>query len=555
MQLSRIKTGFNKFVGQVDWNLLIFLLLFLNVKLAVKLLALVFIYIRRFNVSFRFSAKPGGLPYFYPAMMGIAIINTLVLSLYHDQNYLILLLAGISFWAMCILALHQLSLSVAQSSLTKIHNALFLFFLLNALVSFGNLLSIILEIKELNPYRYQGLYQKYFIGTGDYIRGISFDTSTTNALLNAFGVMYFLSGKKMVMALVCMSVLLLTCSNFTNLLMIACLAGFFICRSDRDQKSIIMVMLMMLVIFMANVSPQNNHYTINMMENVFGRKEQAKKIRVKEIPVTERPDSSLTAEEKKIKVASLYLDSLARVEYTIKIVQTRKKGSVHNDTAVVFKPVIPKVNIHAPEYQHRQDSSEARLQAIAYLQQIQKVAGKDASGLDTSLRINQSPGKLTAFRQLFGFMRQHPSKLLTGDGMGNFSSKLAFRATGLKIAGGYPAAYTYVDDDFRKNHLSVYLSYFGKDSGYHSIANSPNSFYAQLLGEYGLAGISVFVMFYLLYFARGFTRLTYGLPVLFIMMGAFVTEYWFEQLSVVVLFELLILLNRREQTDPNTDKV
>lgn len=555
MQTEEIEIWFKKRTEKVDWNLLIFLLLFLNVKLAVKLLALVFIYVRRFNVSFRFSAKPGGLPFFYPAMMGIAIINVLVLSLYHDRNYLILLLAGISFWVMCLLALHQVSLSVARSSFTEIHNALLLFFLLNALASFGNLLLIILEIKELNPYRYQGLYQKYFIGTGDYIRGISFDTSTTNALLNAFGVMYFLSRKQMVMALICMSVLLLTCSNFTNLLMIACLAGFFIFRSDRDQKSMIMVMLMMLVIFMANVSPQNNHYTINMMENIIGRKEHVKKIKTKEIPVTQRPDSSLTAEEKKVKLACLYLDSLARVQYTITLLQPGKKRSVHKDTAVVFKPIIPKANIHAPEYQHRQDSSEARLQAIAYLQQIEKVAGKDASGLDTSFRINQSPGKLTAFRQLFGFMRQHPSKLLTGDGMGNFSSKLAFRATGLKIAGGYPAAYTYVDDDFRKNHLSVYLSYFGKDSGYHSIANSPNSFYAQLLGEYGLAGITAFVLFYLLYFARGFTRLTYGLPVLFIMMGAFVTEYWFEQLSVVVLFELLMLLNRREQTDTNTDKV
>ena len=107
-------------------------------------------------------------------------------------------------------------------------------------------------------------------------------------------------------------------------------------------------------------------------------------------------------------------------------------------------------------------------------------------------------------------------------------------------------------EDFRKNHLAVYLTYFGKDSGYHSIANSPNSFYGQLLGEYGLTGIAVFVLFYFLPFAKGFIKLTYGVPVLFIMMGALVTEYWFEQLSIVVLFELLILLNRREISEQNT---
>jgi hypothetical protein len=546
MQPEGIKIRFKKYAQKVDWNLLIFLLLFLNVKLAVKGLGLVFMYVRRMNFSFRFSAKSEGLPWFYPAMIGIAVVNTVWLSLYREHNYSILLFVGISFWVMCILAVHQMALSVKESALEKIHYTLFVFFLVNAIASYSNLFSIILEIDEWNPYRYQGLYQKYFIGTGDYIRGISFDTSTTNAILNAFAVVYFLSRKQMGMTLVCMSVLLLTCSNFTNLLMIVCLVGFFIYGSDRNQKSMIVVMVMMLVVFMTNVSPQNNHYAINMMEKTFGRKQTVKKANVKEIPVTERPDSVLTFEERRTKHAKLYLDSMAGLRNNMGLLQSGN----NRDNAAVFHPVIPKVNIHAPEYQHRQDSSEARLQAIAFLYEIEN--GKDPYRPDTVSRINQPPGKLTAFRQLIVFMKAHPAKLVTGNGMGNFSSKLAFRATGLKIAGGYPAAYTYVGDDFRKNHLSVYLSFFGKDSGYHSIANSPNSFYSQLLGEYGFVGIAVFILFYVLHFAKGFRKLTYGLPVLFIMLGAFVTEYWFEQLSIVVVFELLILLNRREITENNT---
>ena len=546
MQLEEYKIAFRKYTEKVDWNLLIFMLLFLNVKLAIKVVGLVFMYIRRMNFSFRFSAKPEGLPWFYPGMICIAVVNTVILSLYREPNYLILLVVGIVFWAMCILALHQVALSVRENSLEKIHFTLFVFFLLNAIASYGNLFSIMVEIKEWNPYRYQGLYQKYFIGTGDYIRGISFDTSTTNALLNAFGVTYFLSRKQMGMALLCMSVLLLTCSNFTNLLMITCLIGFFIYRSDRNQKSMIVVMVMMLVVFMANVSPQNNKYAIYMMEHTFGREKIGKKPLLKEIPITERPDSVLSFEERKIKHAKTYLDSMAGVRNAMGLLQSVNS----RDTAVVFHPIIPKVNIHAPEYQHRQDSSEARLQALAYLHAIE--TGKDAFTPDTGSRINQPPGKLTAFRQLVAFMKTHPAKLVSGNGIGNFSSKLAFRATGLKIAGGYPAKYTYVGDDFRKNHLSVYLGFFGKDSGYHSIANSPNSFYSQLLGEYGMIGVALFVLFYLLYFARGFRKLTFGLPVLFIMLGAFLTEYWFEQLSIVIMFELLILLNRREITETNT---
>jgi hypothetical protein len=130
--------------------------------------------------------------------------------------------------------------------------------------------------------------------------------------------------------------------------------------------------------------------------------------------------------------------------------------------------------------------------------------------------------------------------------MGNFSSKLAFRATGLKIAGGYPSTYTYINEDFTKNHLSVYLDYFAKDSGFHSIVHSPNSFYGQLLSEYGLLGAGCFLAGYLFYFLSGFRQLTYGLPILFVLFSVLITDYWFEQLSIVIMFELLILLNRKE---------
>ena len=48
------------------------------------------------------------------------------------------------------------------------------------------------------------------------------------------------------------------------------------------------------------------------------------------------------------------------------------------------------------------------------------------------------PGKVIAFEQTFIYMRDHPQKIFFGDGMGNFSSKLAFRATALKIGGAIP---------------------------------------------------------------------------------------------------------------------
>ena len=94
MQLDRLKIWVNEKMYKVDWNLLIFLLLFLHVKLAVKLAALVFIYWRRFDLSFKFSLKQPGLPFFYPAMIGIALVNFLVYGLFRDSHYSFLLLGG-----------------------------------------------------------------------------------------------------------------------------------------------------------------------------------------------------------------------------------------------------------------------------------------------------------------------------------------------------------------------------------------------------------------------------------------------------------------------------
>ena len=542
MNKASIILSIKKQYEKVDWGLLIFLLLFLNVKLIIKLVALCFIYVRRFNFSFGFRWKQSRLPLFYLAIILIALFNYVSYSLYQQNNYSILLLTGISFWIMCILALHQLTLSVDTGNLQKIHNAIFFFFVVNAAVSFINLFTIIFEIGELNPYRYQGIHQKYYIGTGDYIKGITFDTSTTNALLNAFGLVYFLSRKQMFLSLLCMVVLLLTCSNFTNLLMMACLLFLFVFRTVREQKSVIIICIALLVIFMTNVTPQNNKYATYIVEKTFGRKDPEQQKAIKLIPIEARSDSVLSGEEKKYKYAKLYLDSISLARKFL--VSSDEKKNINNP--LLYKPEIPKVNIHAPEYQHRQDSSAGRMQAIAFLDQLRKQSGIANKNIDSLAQLNQPPGKVTAYIEVFSFLQKHPSKIITGDGIGNFSSKLAFRATGLKIAGGYPVAYTYISEDFKNNHLSVYLDFFGKDSGFHSIANSPNSFYVQILGEYGLAGVICFLLYYLLYFVKGWKKLTYGLPVLFIMIGAFATEYWFEQLSIVVMFELLILLNRRD---------
>src|SRR6478735_729947 len=124
-----------KYMKQVDWNLFVFLLLFVNVKIIIKLLALCFIYIRRFDFSFGFSFKKSRLPLFYPLVIGIAVLNFVLYGLFKNINYSLLLCMGIGIWLVCILAQHQVKLSVEKTGVEKIHAALSLFFIVNAIIS------------------------------------------------------------------------------------------------------------------------------------------------------------------------------------------------------------------------------------------------------------------------------------------------------------------------------------------------------------------------------------------------------------------------------------
>ncbi len=225
-------------IKAIDWKLLVFLLLFLDVKLVVKVLAIVFIYALRFKLKFGFRSNYSRLPLFYPLIISIGIINYFISAGFYHLNYTITFITGVFFWILAILAIHQVKLSVETREPAVVHNTLEIFFIINAICSILALLIIIIKTGAINPYLYQGEYQKYFIGTGDYIKGVSFDTSTTNAIINSFGLIYFLSRKKPLMVLLCMTIVLLTGSNMENILLSAALVFIFLFQSDRLQKSL-----------------------------------------------------------------------------------------------------------------------------------------------------------------------------------------------------------------------------------------------------------------------------------------------------------------------------
>ncbi|MBS1520219.1 MAG: hypothetical protein JST50_04425 [Bacteroidetes bacterium] len=554
MTASIVVSFFRKLRMLADWRLLLFLVLFLNVKMAIKVPVIALIYLLQFNFKFGFSLKNSRLPLFYLLAIAIALLNWVISLTYFNINYDIVLITGIGFWALCILAMHQVKLFVEQNDTETIHRTIIIFFIINAVLSLLNIASIIWETGYFNPYTYQGQFQKYFISTGDYIRGLTFDTSTTNAILNAFGCIYFLTKKNTGMLLLCMAIMLLTASNFTNIILLFCFAILFIFKSTRDQKSLIAICIMFLVTFMVKVSPQNYIYAHEVVKNTFHLSVIPKApIPAKpNLPITLMPDSLLNADQIRQKIAQHYIDSNYAAQHQPVQKPTVVSKAVRSAKVVQPAPtkteagriILPKPDINTRPYQHIADTNDYQRQLLAFI-------GTHKADLPISSQENYKPnlpGKATSTLQTLHFLLNHPVKLMMGDGIGNFSSKLAFRVSGLGFAGGYPHKYVYLDPDFLSNHLDVYLNYFSKNTSQHSLSNSPDSVYDQLLAEYGLLGLIAFFIWYIWYFLKHYKILTYGLPILLIVMAVMFIAYWFEQLSILVFFELLLLLDIKENS-------
>lgn len=521
----------------INVPLLLFLLLFLDVKVIVKVIGILFIYAIQPNLQLGMRWRQSRLPLFYVLIAGIGVADWLIYGNFLSFRYNVALLDGMIYWLLALLAVHQLKLFTEKIEIPVLHRTVRTFFIINALVSIVSLLLIIVEIKHFNPYLYQGNFQKYFLNTGDYIKGVTCDVSITNAAITSIGVIYFLVRNDLKMLLLNMAILLLTTSNAMLFLLFAVLVFMVVYKTTAAQKSAIVCCLMLTLVFVAKVSPQNMYYVDKLYQKiVLNRNISFDPVAVKQPRITDIPDNQLNPEQRKQKIAQFYLDSLG-----LKIGE-RKGLSKAQIQAVPLTYVLPTDSIHTAKFQSRADTDarQKRLQAFMYEHHLQSLLGEKKTGRIT-------PGKLLAGRQTVNFFSHHPALLIAGAGMGNFSSKLAFRATALGVAGSYPHSLAYISPWFLANHLSVYLDYFSQKRGFHSLIHAPDAVYSQLLGEYGIAGLVVFFVFYIGYFIRFWRHLTYGLPLILFMLLVFFTGYWFEQLSIVVLFELLLFIDIKEQ--------
>src|SRR5687767_13519329 len=109
------------FLSRIDWKLLVFLILLINVKLYIKLIALLFIFILRPGFKMQFQPSRLRIPLFYPAIIAFSVRRLLVWPSHLNSNYLPVLFSGIGFWCISFLILYQLKLAVDINESEKLH--------------------------------------------------------------------------------------------------------------------------------------------------------------------------------------------------------------------------------------------------------------------------------------------------------------------------------------------------------------------------------------------------------------------------------------------------
>ncbi|SHI30656.1 hypothetical protein SAMN04487911_10148 [Arenibacter nanhaiticus] len=161
---------------------------------------------------------------------------------------------------------------------------------------------------------------------------------------------------------------------------------------------------------------------------------------------------------------------------------------------------------------------------------------------------NDTPFKIKSFFQTFEYWTSSIRSFVFGAGGGNFSSRVAFITSG-DYVGWFPDILSYISEEFKQYHLGIWTHDFNNPwDNRNNTANQPFSFYNQIIGEYGLIGVLIFICFYLGFILKKWPILTYSKFLLLALTGYFLLDYWFEYFSVIIIFELFLLIDIKHNT-------
>lgn len=551
--MSRLKN----ILSRVDWPLLLLLVGITYVKLYVKLAA-VLLY-AGYTLYQRYKLRtPNRLHGFYALMILLAGVTALLNGTIFKPDYRFAFAIGMVQWFIALAGSYLIYISLTNKTKEDILNLLKVFFAINAIISFGTLLSIIIEMGGAFPYWTQSL--KYGISTGDYIRGVFGDSSVANATVCAIGALYFLRFRELKWAILCVFTMLLCTSNVTVLFFVLMLIGTLLLGRAVNRKQVFKL-LVITMFFYPVLSIQNMSY----IRLVILRITSEDYLLGLEKLLFAKGDIDLIKDRKKATFNPHYNDiRLGNLKALL------KTNSYYSNDVPLDRPVFAKKEFftNIDKYRADIDGQRRNLSGEVWslktgnklfalygftLDPLYVGEGRNLWYNDTAsyitLRRSRLPGKLYSHLQTYYFSRTNYSCLLVGAGMGNFSSKLAIKMTGLGLQGNYPEGKVYLSTPFAQYHFHTLIYYLALHAGAHTIANMPNSVYNQLLGEYGLIGIAIFIVCYLGFFWRKRKNIRPLLPLLLLLLLLFEVEYWFEVLSLTIVFELMIFGELYTQTE------
>jgi hypothetical protein len=505
-----------KIIKETDWIFFIFLLIFLNQSnFSLKTIGIAFIYIARPNLKFGFFK--GRIPKFYLFIIVLAILNYFINIRDFSIPYFVAFSMACLLWVYSFLAYHQLKLSVERYGEKNI-NTLKIFTLLNLIVTVIQLTRIIIITGKLNPYR--GLDFPYGLSTGDNLYGIFLQNSYYNVMTCAFLSVYFLYKRNFIFSLLAVITLILVFANTGTLIFIISLIMIFIMgiiayffRKNMQLPVLsnwiknvsppgkfyitIPIIFIVIGIFSYIISPENITYTVNSFVSKIHQgvsKQDKNKLYALQEKATQIKDKDIESD----------VDSTNSIDTNI-----QKHTSMQKYTNLIY---------------------EKEQLSIDY---IHKYKGKKLSILETLQYLKSSPG---AF--LFGAGPVRFSSL-TAQKMSGYDSSRIFK----KILPRYSSRL------YEENHKLLIKARAESTAEYWSSINWPDCFYNQILGEYGVLGALLFIIFYVWYFVKKIRYWSYGLWLSVLIIPFSFLSYMFEPFAVIIIFEFLMEMDMKNNIE------
>lgn len=466
------------------------------------------------------------MPLFIPLLLLLSLFNMLFIVRDFSPAYIAAFIAGNMLWVFSFLGFHQLKLSLERYGVDTAHRTLKVFMVLHFLFCMGQLVNMMLITGQLNPY--VGLKFPYGMSSGDNLFGTFMQNSLYNVTVSAFLAIYFIFKKNWLHAVLASLCVTLVFSNFGTILFAAVLFALLFTGiantitsnrypwlsrlSPHGYYALYLPMFMALVVMVyVTVSPENTKYLVDKIKSkIFSIELEGK-----------NNYRTIIADQKINPKAYEYggADSL-----------DKKSEGYSEQNLTSFSATVERSD--AAKGQTKIDIMRAMTATY-----VQKLQGKSLAVLET-----------------VQYLKSSNTKMLFGAGTTRFSSHIAQKMAGFDSSRLFMQVLPHFkSQEYQENHMLLIEERIKSTEEYFSTANFPDSFYNQILGEYGVLGALLFVVFYLGYYFMYIKRWTYGFWLFFIMLPFAHLSYIFDTMCVMLFFEWLMLTDIATPKPKQTD--